>query len=180
MPIPQPSILQFINKSDGTIEGIGEDADLHWDISERMAWLSKGKSGEKTFATDGESGEVRNLWFAVKNLTDAFIDRKPYPVADLEFLNSWAAKPDLIPTIGTNGLVFSCPSFSTALAWIAVEAAYLLGCTQRGQIRRCPGCSMVFFDPSPTGRRRWCSMSRCGNRNKVRAFNARNSSGTSI
>jgi len=31
----------------------------------------------------------------------------------------------------------------------------------------------VFHDESRTATRRWCSMSRCGNRAKVRAFRAR-------
>jgi predicted RNA-binding Zn ribbon-like protein len=40
-------------------------------------------------------------------------------------------------------------------------------------VRACPmpDCGWVFADPS--GRRRWCSMAWCGNRNKVRAHAAR-------
>ena len=34
-------------------------------------------------------------------------------------------------------------------------------------------CPLVFVDASRPGSRRWCSMERCGNRNKIRAHRAR-------
>jgi predicted RNA-binding Zn ribbon-like protein len=33
--------------------------------------------------------------------------------------------------------------------------------------------SVVFYDESPTGRRRWCDMSTCGNRAKAARHRAR-------
>jgi predicted RNA-binding Zn ribbon-like protein len=51
---------------------------------------------------------------------------------------------------------------------VALAACELL--LDRGvrDVRRCPGrgCGWLFLDP--TGRRRWCSMAACGNREKVR------------
>jgi predicted RNA-binding Zn ribbon-like protein len=39
-------------------------------------------------------------------------------------------------------------------------------------LRRCanPACPLLFYDDSRNGRRRWCSMTICGNRSKVAAF----------
>jgi len=56
---------------------------------------------------------------------------------------------------------------------LALLAADLLTGPNRTHIRRCPGdsCGWLFLDPR--GRRRWCSMSTCGNRAKVRAHAAR-------
>ncbi|OMI39844.1 CGNR zinc finger domain-containing protein [Streptomyces sparsogenes] len=34
-------------------------------------------------------------------------------------------------------------------------------------------CALRFVDRSPAHNRRWCSMSRCGNRTKVRLHEAR-------
>ncbi|WP_258564638.1 CGNR zinc finger domain-containing protein [Streptomyces himalayensis] len=34
-------------------------------------------------------------------------------------------------------------------------------------------CALRFLDRSPAHNRRWCSMSRCGNRTKVRLHQAR-------
>jgi predicted RNA-binding Zn ribbon-like protein len=44
-----------------------------------------------------------------------------------------------------------------------------------GRFRKCAAsdCGTLFLDVSKTGRRRWCSMASCGNRNKVHRFRAR-------
>jgi len=173
----QPLILQFINKSTGAIHVGGTDASLHWDLTQRVAWLGRASLGERTFATDAEFEEFRDLKKAITHLTHALIDQVPYLEADLALLNSWAEKPSLVPELGTHGLVQHCQSFPAALAWIAVQAVYFLGEAKHGQIRKCQGCSIVFFDSSPTARRKWCLMTRCGNYSKVRAFNERNKSG---
>ena len=58
------------------------------------------------------------------------------------------------------------------LAAVARSAAELLVEGQDAPIRRCanPRCRLFFYDDSRTHRRRWCSMSVCGNRYKVAAF----------
>ncbi len=55
-------------------------------------------------------------------------------------------------------------------AW---SAGQLLTSGHLGRVRACPGhdCGWLFLDRS--GRRRWCAMSSCGNRAKVRAHAAR-------
>jgi predicted RNA-binding Zn ribbon-like protein len=44
-----------------------------------------------------------------------------------------------------------------------------------GRLRECAdqGCMSVFYDRSKNGSTKWCSMSSCGNRNKVRRFRER-------
>jgi predicted RNA-binding Zn ribbon-like protein len=58
------------------------------------------------------------------------------------------------------------------LAAIARSAAELLVEGVDAPVRRCanPKCRLFFYDDSRTHRRRWCSMSTCGNRHKVAAF----------
>jgi predicted RNA-binding Zn ribbon-like protein len=58
------------------------------------------------------------------------------------------------------------------LAAIARSAAELLVEGSEAPIRRCanPSCRLFFYDDSRTHRRRWCSMSTCGNRHKVASF----------
>jgi len=57
----------------------------------------------------------------------------------------------------------------TALAPIALAAAELLADSDPSRIRQCgsAGCVQWFLDTSKNGRRRWCSMARCGNREKA-------------
>lgn len=57
---------------------------------------------------------------------------------------------------------------------VAADAVALLADPARvGRLRRCPGrdCGWIFLDRS--GRRRWCSMSTCGSREKMRSLYAR-------
>nr|WP_090396707.1 CGNR zinc finger domain-containing protein [Natribacillus halophilus] len=44
-----------------------------------------------------------------------------------------------------------------------------------GRIRECehPECILYFVDTSKSGKRRWCSMELCGNRQKAADFYAR-------
>ena len=65
------------------------------------------------------------------------------------------------------------------LAAIARSAAELISEGASARIRVCsnPSCGLLFYDNSRTRRRRWCSMSICGNRHKVAAFSRRQSAG---
>lgn len=56
---------------------------------------------------------------------------------------------------------------------IAQEAVALLASDWLGRVKRCPGnrdCGWLFLDRSKNGTRRWCSMTGCGNRAKLRRF----------
>jgi predicted RNA-binding Zn ribbon-like protein len=66
-----------------------------------------------------------------------------------------------------------------ALGTIALDAATMLGTDQRSRIRICASdtCSGRFFDRSPAGRRRWCSMRTCGNEAKARRHRQRQRQG---
>ena len=65
------------------------------------------------------------------------------------------------------------------LAAIARSAAELVSEGASARLRVCsnPSCGLLFYDNSRTRRRRWCSMSLCGNRHKVAAFSRRHSAG---
>ncbi|WP_326556512.1 CGNR zinc finger domain-containing protein [Micromonospora sp. NBC_01796] len=52
---------------------------------------------------------------------------------------------------------------------IARDAVRIFGTAAIDRVRRCAGdnCALLYLDTSRPGRRRWCSMQRCGNRHKV-------------
>ena len=52
----------------------------------------------------------------------------------------------------------------TALSMLAVHALFTL---PPDRIRACSRCGWLFLDSSRGGRRRWCSMNTCGNREKA-------------
>jgi len=64
------------------------------------------------------------------------------------------------------------------LAAVARSAAEIIAEGARAPLRLCanPRCGLFFYDTSRTHRRRWCSMTVCGNRHKVAAFARRHSS----
>ncbi|PJK20774.1 CGNR zinc finger domain-containing protein [Mycolicibacterium goodii] len=53
---------------------------------------------------------------------------------------------------------------TAALAMLSIEGFYTL---PRERLRSCPRCEWLFLDTSRGGKRRWCSMQICGNREKV-------------
>ncbi len=63
-------------------------------------------------------------------------------------------------------------SLDWLLAAVARSAAELITEGEATRVRLCanPACTLFFYDNSRTHRRRWCSMSLCGNRHKVAAF----------
>ena len=64
------------------------------------------------------------------------------------------------------------------LAAAARSAAEIIAEGPRARLRLCanPRCGLFFYDTSRTHRRRWCSMTVCGNRHKVAAFARRHAS----
>ena len=53
---------------------------------------------------------------------------------------------------------------TAVLAMLSIEAFFTL---PRERLRSCPRCGWLFLDTSRGGKRRWCSMRVCGNREKV-------------
>jgi predicted RNA-binding Zn ribbon-like protein len=55
---------------------------------------------------------------------------------------------------------------------VVLSAAKLLVSEQMRRLKRCPGrrCAWLFLDATKNARRRWCSMTMCGNREKIRRY----------
>ncbi len=70
--------------------------------------------------------------------------------------------------------------FNTVLFPIARAAGELLASRQLPLVRACASkaCEWFFLDTSKNHHRRWCDMTRCGNRAKVQRFYARQKKGT--
>lgn len=77
------------------------------------------------------------------------------------------------------GFAWDWPAHSRALdrvLWpIARSFAEVLTAPMRNQIKQCPGqgCGWIFLDLTKNRTRRWCDMSVCGSRDKVRRYRAR-------
>jgi len=84
-------------------------------------------------------------------------------------LDDEAGERDLSDALGLRASIYS-------LARAAADGdAVTLFSQEPGRIRECSAdnCALVFYDESRTNNRRWCSMRRCGNRAKVKAFRSK-------
>src|SRR3954452_1289531 len=127
--------------------------------------------------------EARALREAIDACATALVEATPFPSAAVRRVDGWlkyaGARPALVldgagvPPLGERG---EGPSPRRALGVIALDAARMLGDpAERARVRVCASdtCSARFYDRSPAGRRRWCSMRTCGNEAKARRHRAR-------
>jgi hypothetical protein len=92
---------------------------------------------------------------------------------DVAVMAALVVDPAGVPLLGERG---PTDTPRRALGTIALDAAEMLGLeSQRARVRICASetCSARFYDRSPAGVRRWCSMSLCGNVAKARRHRSR-------
>ena len=111
----------------------------------------------------------------VRALTGATTPRR----ADVDTLNDFAGKFCCVPCLDPATLRSDSgarEAIERALGTIAADAiAMIADSTERDRLRTCASdsCGAIFLTPVGGRERRWCSMARCGNRDKVAAFRAR-------
>lgn len=156
----------------GGPERIGSPADL-------AAWLQPRFAEADGVVGDGDVRDALALRDAIARAATAVAGGGDPDPADVDAINLYAAIPDIPPVLegGTRQAGRSTARTSQALAVVARDAVRLLspGETGRDRIRVCDAddCGILFADDSRSRSRRWCSMTRCGNRAKVRAYRAR-------
>jgi predicted RNA-binding Zn ribbon-like protein len=128
--------------------------------------------------------EARALREAIDACVSALVAGVPSPAEAVALVDSWLvhAGPRLVPGpagVPVLGERADGDPPRRALAAIALDAARMLGDpAERARVRVCASetCSARFYDRSPAGRRRWCSMRSCGNEAKARRHRARSRS----
>jgi predicted RNA-binding Zn ribbon-like protein len=117
------------------------------------------------------------LQAAIWGVADALIDDQPVRESDREFLNEMAEQRSLVPRLlpGPTRTWVGVRGVRRLLSSVARDAIDVFGGPRSARLKRCEGsrCSLLFVDTSRSGRRRWCSMERCGNRSKVAAHRRR-------
>jgi predicted RNA-binding Zn ribbon-like protein len=132
--------------------------------------------------------ELREAIYAVFT---AILNKKPVPAPALTTLNQYlqaaAQYAQLVPVqLGGMKPRFewrfgALPSGFDAPLWpIARSAGELLASDQLPFVRACASntCQWFFLDTSKNHRRRWCDMTKCGNRAKFRRFYSRKKKGS--
>ncbi|GGK38483.1 hypothetical protein GCM10011591_07750 [Nocardia camponoti] len=124
-------------------------------------------------ATAADLPALRKLRAAITHAAYGLAAGDPVRPADIAVINAAAAEPPLIPALSPDGaLTFVAPTARAALSTLARDAIDLFSGPLANRIRVCAAdnCGLLFVDASRPGRRRWCSMERCGNLAKVRKY----------
>ncbi len=109
----------------------------------------------------------------------ALVTKRPVPRSELYVLNSYIQTAgqhmNLVAATPHFEWQFDSSGFSAPLWPIARSAADLLASDQLPFVRACASktCEWLFLDESKNHRKRWCDMTKCGNRAKARRFYTR-------
>lgn len=156
-------------------ETLHRPADLErWLRSSRLAAVAAMPAAvELTDADLVQAKELREvLWRGANDLADG---RGVRP-ADAAALNAWASQPELVPVLAGDRAAWAGPvTGSQLLSFLARDAISLATGAWASRVRRCAAdhCAILFVDTSRPGQRRWCAMTRCGNRTKARTRRSR-------
>ena len=157
----------------------GEALERLKDPEALAAWL--GSVAGRSFSDplgDEDLAKTLRLRDSLCRVFDALYAGDVPTAVDIETINRFAARqptaPQLLPdgrTLASSGIL----KLDDVLGEIARDAVDLLAGDEFAKTKRCAAedCSVLFVDRSRPGKRRWCSMTRCGNREKKRSYNAR-------
>ncbi len=147
------------------------------------AWLGRSRlrlDPARLQVTPEELAQARTLRDTLWGLVRSRIRGQDLAAEHVATLNDAAAEHPLAPLIDPTGAHgWQTPAGGgQATATIARDAVELFTGPFAARIRECGAddCFLVFVDTSRPGRRRWCAMERCGNRQKARALRARRDS----
>ena len=163
-------VEQFINTLDleRVADAVGSPAQL-------AAWLED--QGQGAVAVDAE-GHTRALALreALRGLALANNGGTLYPV-DLATLNRAATETRLRPRFVRGGarLEPEAAGLDAVLGRLVAAVYQAMADDTWRRVKACRrhDCRFAFIDESPNGKRTWCSMRTCGNRDKARRHRAR-------
>ncbi|MEU0371981.1 CGNR zinc finger domain-containing protein [Streptomyces sp. NPDC006283] len=153
----------------------GPDALLRWVSDSRLP------DGLRLTVDPADVTAARALRDALWGLASARAHGGDADPADVAVVNAAAAAAPLVARIAVGGSREWVPGATARqmLSTVARDAVDLFTGPYADRVRECGShdCQLLFVDTSRPGRRRWCAMERCGNRNKVRTHRARHLEG---
>ncbi len=149
-------------------ERAGRVVDQLTDVAALSAWFAATGLPEPVGGlTPADLAAACELRTAISGLAGALIGERPPDPAAVRTLNGFAGHPTpvfLLRASGRDKVAIEEVDAAAALAVVARDAVNLLAGPDLARLRACDGCGALFYDRSPSGRRRWCSMQRCGER----------------
>lgn len=166
----------------------GPGAFARWEVlhepGDLVAWAERSRlpDGLDLTVSAEELRHARALRDALFLLTaDRAHGRTPRG-AHVDAVNAAAAEPPLVARMTPDGRHVWGPAATGTglLSTVARDAIALFTGPHADRVRECGAhdCHLLFVDTSRPGRRRWCAMEHCGNREKARAHRARRRAAT--
>jgi predicted RNA-binding Zn ribbon-like protein len=157
------------------------DVECLLSVDEVITWLVRaGLLAQPMRAPASILGEARTLREAIDAGVRAAVDGSTPDHEVVGLIDDWLAlagsRPALVAGLDGEPVLterVTADSPRRALGMVAYDAARMLGLpAERARVRICASgtCSARFYDRSPAGARRWCSMALCGNQNKARRW----------
>jgi predicted RNA-binding Zn ribbon-like protein len=125
---------------------------------------------------------ARSVREAVHRCAKALIAGPAAAEADEALINAAAAAAPLVPVLRRGAGLLTAPpgnAEAAALSTVARDAIDLFTGALATRVRECdsPECGLLFVDASRPGRRRWCSSTACGNKDRSAAYRRRRQAG---
>jgi len=172
--------LDFLNTldlDDGVlIEHFGEPADAaSWFVDHGLIHPEARPVWETA-----DLDRIRQVRAAIRDVVDSVVQRRPPRARSVDLVNRTleSRRPARVELDGTAvriGHRHAATPIQDALAVIAEAIVDELASGRPERFRICANdrCRWTFFDSSPTGRRRWCDMTTCGNQAKAARHRAK-------
>jgi predicted RNA-binding Zn ribbon-like protein len=174
---PAPGPLRLVQDLVNTVDLEGGEDGLRTP-RELAAWAGERGVEGPGFDADGLA-DVLVLREALRDVCQAHTG-VDVPPAALEALTALLDRAPLRLTVDAEGAAavrpapgLTGPPALTALVAAAVAAAVADGTWPRLKACAADTCRWVYYDRSPSGRSRWCTMAICGSRAKMRAYRSR-------
>lgn len=155
----------------------GEGENAAWEIvhtvDDLRRWIAVILELDDLSAEPSDLARLRALRTAITHAAYGLTTAEPLRRNDIEAINLAAAEPALVPELRPDGTCgYAAPTARAALSTLARDAVDLFASPLATRIRVCAAedCGLLFVDTSRPGRRRWCSMERCGNLSKIRTY----------
>jgi predicted RNA-binding Zn ribbon-like protein len=170
------AVVDHLGSVDDVFEWIGGRELVHAELLERER--DRARRDEETAAR--VLARARRVRDALRELTDAVVEGRAAAPGAIAEVNRALRAREVIELEATSdgvrvGHRHVGDPIDDALARLADPIVHEISGGRPDRVRVCADdtCRWIFYDASPTGRRRWCSMASCGNRAKAARHRAR-------
>jgi predicted RNA-binding Zn ribbon-like protein len=175
---PAPGALRLVQALVNTLN-VELERDLLAAPDVTAGWLATaGLWAAGTPLTAAQHGVLTELREACRGVLRAHTDRRGDPAATARLATALGSCRLTLATRPDGDLRLDCADhdpFTRAVGAVATAIAEASVAGTWARLKSCPGhlCGWAFYDRSPAGRSRWCSMQVCGARTKMRAYRGR-------